>query len=160
MKKRKTYSVSFKTKVILEVHQERETDQEIAGSMNFTQVSSLHGRVNFYPMRMLFSKGAHPKQRTTRRKTPYLRKLDNFNWMLISKKYWGNSKTRSDGLDRQYLHWKILVNNKYEKLYFEPSDNGSKLYNKIKDYMKFYNIETLLRKLEYKRPVEMFRTAD
>ncbi len=50
-------------------------------------------------------------------------------------------------------------NIKYEKLYLEPSDNGLELYHKIKDYMKYYNLERPHQGLEYKRPVEMYRTA-
>ncbi len=50
-------------------------------------------------------------------------------------------------------------NLKYEKIYLEPSDSGWELYHKIKDYMKFYNIERPHHGLAYKRPVEMFRAA-
>ena len=46
---------------------------------------------------------------------------------------------------------------KYEKIYLEPSDNGLELYHKIKDYMKFYNMERSHQGLGYKRPVEMYR---
>lgn len=48
---------------------------------------------------------------------------------------------------------------KYEKIYLEPCDNGLELYHKIKDYMKFYNMERPHQRLGYKRPVEMFRVA-
>ncbi|MDD4801260.1 MAG: integrase core domain-containing protein, partial [Proteiniphilum sp.] len=50
-------------------------------------------------------------------------------------------------------------NIKYEKLYLEPSDNGLELYHKIKDYMKYYNQERPHQGLEYKRPMEVYRTA-
>jgi len=52
--------------------------------------------------------------------------------------------------------WRSL---KYEKIYIEPSDNGLELYHKIKDYMKFYNMERPYQGLEYKRPVEIYRAA-
>jgi len=50
-------------------------------------------------------------------------------------------------------------NVQYEKIYLEPSDNGLELYHKIKDYMKFYNMERPHQGPEYKRPVEMYRAA-
>lgn len=46
--------------------------------------------------------------------------------------------------------WRSL---KYEKIYLEPSDNGLELYHKIKDYMKFYNMERPHQGPDYKRPV-------
>lgn len=49
--------------------------------------------------------------------------------------------------------WRNL---KYEKIYLEPSDSGLELYHKIKDYMKFYNMERPHQGLAYKKPVEMF----
>jgi putative transposase len=52
--------------------------------------------------------------------------------------------------------WRSL---KYEKVYLETSGNGLELYRKIKDYMKFYNMERLHQGLKYKRPVEMYRAA-
>ena len=30
---------------------------------------------------------------------------------------------------------------KYEKIYLEPSNKGLELYHKIKEYIKFYNME-------------------
>jgi putative transposase len=50
-------------------------------------------------------------------------------------------------------------NIKYEKIYLEPSDNGLDLYRKIKEYMTYYNTERPHQGLEYKRPVEIYRTA-
>lgn len=46
-------------------------------------------------------------------------------------------------------------NIKYEKIYLEPSDNGLELYHKIRDYIKFYNMERSHQGLGYKRPIEM-----
>jgi len=50
-------------------------------------------------------------------------------------------------------------NNKYEKRYLEPSDNGLELYHKIKDYIKFYNAERLHQSLEYNKPEQMYLLA-
>ena len=49
-------------------------------------------------------------------------------------------------------------NIKYEKLYLEPSDNGLELYHKLRDYMKYYNLERPHQGLKYKKPVEMYPT--
>ena len=50
-------------------------------------------------------------------------------------------------------------NIKYEKLYLEPSENGLELYEKIKDYMKFYNTQRPHQSLAYKMPVKVFKQA-
>jgi putative transposase len=48
---------------------------------------------------------------------------------------------------------------KYEKLYLEPSEDGLELYEKIKDYMKFYNTQRPHQSLAYKMPVIVFKQA-
>jgi len=52
--------------------------------------------------------------------------------------------------------WRTI---KYEKLYLEPSDDGLELYEKIKDYMTFYNAERGHQSLGYKIPEKVFRPA-
>ncbi len=54
MKKRKNYTSGFKTKVVIEALQERETIQEIGKSMKSIRTRFRHGRVNFWPMPIAF----------------------------------------------------------------------------------------------------------
>ncbi|WP_240524773.1 IS3 family transposase [Candidatus Sulfidibacterium hydrothermale] len=50
-------------------------------------------------------------------------------------------------------------NIKYEKLYLEPSEDGLELYEKIKDYIEFYNTQRPHQSLAYKMPVKVFKQA-
>lgn len=50
-------------------------------------------------------------------------------------------------------------NIKYEKIYLEPSEDGLELYEKIKDYMKFYNTQRPHQSLAYEMPAKVFKQA-
>lgn len=85
MKKRKTYSAGFKTKIILEALQERETVQEIARKYELHPGQISTWKIHI-PRGSGFSREVHPKQRMTRKETFSSRKLDSFSLRLTSLK--------------------------------------------------------------------------
>lgn len=50
-------------------------------------------------------------------------------------------------------------NIKYEKIHLEPSADGLELYQKVKDYMAFYNAERQHQSLGYKIPMKVYLAA-
>lgn len=79
MKKRKSYTSGFKTNVVLEVLQERETVQEIGRKYDLhpSQISTWKNQ--FLSNASTVLKRGYPKLRMTRRKTLFSRKLANSN---------------------------------------------------------------------------------
>ena len=100
MKKRKTYSAGFKTKVVLEVLQERETVQEIArkNELHLSQISTWKN-LFLTNADVVFEKGTS-RTEDDKEKDALFKKVGQLQLKVdFLKKYWGNGQKRSDGQD-------------------------------------------------------------
>ncbi|WP_352405717.1 transposase [Petrimonas sp.] len=85
MKKRKSYSAGFKTKVVLEVLQERETLQEISRryELHPSQLSTWKSHF-LSEADVVFERGISKTGDDREKDTLYLRRLGNFSRRMIS----------------------------------------------------------------------------